>query len=58
MAFIEDIGTVLRLTPEDDLQIALGDAIYCDPTTGRRFTSKCRDTFTTANFSTGCSVRS
>jgi hypothetical protein len=28
-AFIADIGTVLRLTPDDDLQIASGDGVYC-----------------------------
>jgi hypothetical protein len=28
-AFIADIGTVLRLTPHDDLQIASGDGVYC-----------------------------
>jgi hypothetical protein len=35
MAFIADIGTVLRLTPQDDLQIALGDGGYdfCDDQT-------------------------
>ena len=35
MAFIADIGTVLRLTPHDDLQIASSDDVYCfcdDPT--------------------------
>ena len=30
IAFIADIGTVLRLTPHDDLQIALGDGVYRD----------------------------
>lgn len=30
MAFIADIGTVLRLTPHDDLQIASGDGVYRD----------------------------
>jgi [ribosomal protein S5]-alanine N-acetyltransferase len=30
MAVISDIGAVLRLTPHDDLQIALGDGIYSD----------------------------
>jgi hypothetical protein len=30
MAFIADIGAVLRLTPDDDLQIALGNGIYYD----------------------------
>ena len=29
MAFIADIGTVLRLTPDDDLQIASGDGAWC-----------------------------
>ena len=29
-AFIADIGTVLRLTPHDDLQIALDDGVYAD----------------------------
>jgi hypothetical protein len=30
MAVIADIGTVLRLTPQDDLQITRGDGVYCD----------------------------
>ena len=30
MGFIADIGTVLRLTPDDDLQIVLGDGVYCN----------------------------
>jgi [ribosomal protein S5]-alanine N-acetyltransferase len=30
MAFIADIGTVLRLTPHDDLQIASGEGVYRD----------------------------
>ena len=30
MAFIANIGTVLRLTPQDDLNIALQDGVYCE----------------------------
>ena len=35
MAVIADIGTVLRLTPQDDLQIASGDGVwdFCDDQT-------------------------
>ncbi len=30
MTFIADIGAELRLTPDDDLQIALDEGVYCD----------------------------
>ena len=35
MAFIADIGTVLRVTPDDDLEIASGEGVYdfCDDRT-------------------------
>lgn len=35
MAFIADIGTILRLTPQDNLQIASGDGVweFCDDRT-------------------------
>lgn len=29
MAFIADVGTVLRLTPDDDLQIASAEGVWC-----------------------------
>jgi hypothetical protein len=29
MAFIADVGTVLRVTPQDDLQVASGDGVWC-----------------------------